>query len=85
MVHQHVLLWKYDRPPSLEQFRATFPRKLCRAMVDPRRELLCSGDETVMVDGTEMTFRQESRCPERLKGEPEADKIMIAGTVECHP
>jgi hypothetical protein len=59
--------------------------KLRRAMVDPDRELLGGEDETVMVDETEMKFRRKADTIERLKGEPDADKIMIAGAVECFP
>jgi hypothetical protein len=54
-------------------------------MVDPDRELLGGEDETVMVDETEMKFRRKADTIERLKGEPDADKIMIAGAVECFP
>lgn len=25
MAHEHVFRWKYDRPPSLEQFQTMFP------------------------------------------------------------
>ena len=58
--------------------------KLRRAMVDPEREPLGGQDETVMVDETEMKFRRKDDALERTKGEPDADKIMIAGAVECY-
>ncbi|TWH36066.1 MULTISPECIES: IS1595 family transposase, partial [unclassified Aminobacter] len=57
--------------------------KLRRAMVDPYREPLGGVDEVVQVDETEMRFRRKADTLERLKGEPDADKIMIAGAVEC--
>lgn len=57
--------------------------KLRRAMVDPDREQLGGEDETVQVDETEMKFVRKDDLIERLKGEPDADKIMIAGAVEC--
>lgn len=57
--------------------------KLRRAMVDPDREPLGGKGETVMVDETEMRFRRKADTLERQKGEPDADKIMIAGAVEC--
>lgn len=57
--------------------------KLRRAMVDPHREPLGGIEEVVQVDETEMRFRRKADTLERLKGEPDADKIMIAGAVEC--
>ena len=57
--------------------------KLRRAMVDPDREPLGGDEETVQVDETEMRFRRKADTLERLKGNPDADKIMIAGAVEC--
>ena len=57
--------------------------KLRRAMVDPDRKPLGGEDRVVQVDETEMRFHRKDDTIERMKGEPDADKIMIGGAVEC--
>ncbi|MBL0936014.1 MAG: IS1595 family transposase [Rhizobiaceae bacterium] len=57
--------------------------KLRRAMVDPEREKLGGWDVTVQVDESEMPFRRKANLVERFQGVPDADKIMVAGAVEC--
>ena len=58
--------------------------KLRRAMVDPDRDPLGGEAQTVMADETEMRFRRKADTLDHLKMNPDRDKIMIAGAVECH-
>lgn len=38
MAHEHVFRWRYDRPPSLEQFQTMFPDDYsCAAYLAERR------------------------------------------------
>ena len=53
--------------------------KLRRAMVDPYREPLGGVDEVVQVDERVMRYRRKADIIERLKGEPDADKMDTSG------